>query len=93
LLNSSNKSIKQYVGALEIVNQLNKLGIKHGIGNTDIVETRVNGLKNHGIYQNPGAFIISECHHHMEMLCLDKEVLKLQYNLANELSYIVYEGF
>jgi argininosuccinate synthase len=52
------KPTKTIAGALNIMYALNELGTKHAIGNTDIIETRVNGLKNHGVYQNPGASII-----------------------------------
>jgi argininosuccinate synthase len=87
------KPVKTITGSLAIMGALNTIGQKHAIGNTDIVETRVNGLKNHGVYQNPGAAIIYAAHDDMQDICLDKEVLKLQYHLSTELSYIVYEGF
>ncbi|GHU49327.1 hypothetical protein FACS189459_0560 [Bacilli bacterium] len=87
------KAQKTITGSLNIMNTLNALGTKHAIGNTDIVETRVNGLKNHGVYQNPGSAILYAAHDDMQDICLDKEVLKLQYMLSNELSYIAYEGF
>jgi argininosuccinate synthase len=90
---NKDKVIKTVTAPIEIFTSLNELGIKHAIGNSDVVETRVNGLKNHGVYQNPGLSIIYACHTDMEHICLDKEILKLQHNLANELSYIVYEGF
>ena len=59
-----------------LLEKLNELGGKHGIGITDIVENRMVGMKSRGVYETPGGTILMEAHKQLEELILDKETLK-----------------
>ena len=57
----------------KIIAKLNELGGANGIGILDIVENRLIGMKDHGIYETPGGTILYFAHEQLEMLTLDKE--------------------
>jgi len=76
----------------EIIEELNKLGGKHGVGIIDIVENRVVGMKSRGVYETPGGTILYEAHQQLEELILDRETLDLKLQMANRFAQIVYEG-
>ena len=75
-----------------IIRELNKLGGKHGIGITDIVENRVVGMKSRGVYETPGGTILMEAHMQLEELILDRATMNMKKNIANKLADVVYEG-
>ena len=76
----------------KIIEQLNILGGKHGIGIVDIVENRVVGMKSRGIYETPGGTILMEAHTQLEELILDRATLSAKKEIANRFADIVYEG-
>ena len=76
----------------EIIEELNKLGGKHGVGIIDIVENRVVGMKSRGVYETPGGTILYEAHQQLEELILDRETLDLKMQMGNRFAQIVYEG-
>ncbi|XP_058808872.1 argininosuccinate synthase [Phymastichus coffea] len=77
---------------LSIIEFLNNVGGKHGIGRIDIVENRYIGLKSRGIYESPGGTILHEAHKDLEVFLLDREVLRLKSYLAEKMSDCVYNG-
>ena len=78
---------------LEVVQTLNKLGGKHGIGRVDIVENRFVGMKSRGVYETPGGTILHFGHRQMETLTMDREVMHLRDSLVPKYSELVYNGF
>jgi argininosuccinate synthase len=78
---------------LEVVQALNKLGGKHGIGRVDIVENRVVGMKSRGVYETPGGTILYFAHRQIETLTMDREVMHLRDSLIPRYSELVYNGF
>ncbi len=78
---------------LEIVQTLNKLGGKHGIGRVDIVENRFVGMKSRGVYETPGGTILHFSHRQIETLTMDREVMHLRDSLIPKYSELVYNGF
>lgn len=78
--------------ASKIIEKLNELGGKHGIGIIDIVENRVVGMKSRGVYETPGGTILMEAHTQLEELILDRATLSLKKEMANRYADIVYEG-
>jgi argininosuccinate synthase len=78
--------------ASAIIEKLNELGGKHGIGIIDIVENRVVGMKSRGVYETPGGTILMEAHTQLEELILDRATLSLKKEMANRFADIVYEG-
>lgn len=75
-----------------LLQELNELGAKHGIGVCDIIESRLVGMKIRGIYESPAAALVYKASHVLEMLCLDRNMLRLKQSLKAEYANIVYEG-
>lgn len=78
--------------ASAIIEKLNELGGKHGIGIVDIVENRVVGMKSRGVYETPGGTILMEAHTQLEELILDRATLTLKKEMGNKFADVVYEG-
>ncbi len=76
----------------EIIEGLNVLGGKHGIGIIDIVENRVVGMKSRGVYETPGGTILMEAHQQLEELILDRDTYTLKKEMGNKFADLVYEG-
>ena len=78
---------------LGVMQTLNKLGGKHGIGRVDIVENRFVGMKGRGVYETPGGAILHFAHRQIETLTMDREVMQLRDSLVPKYSSLVYNGF
>lgn len=79
-------------GPVGLVQELNDLGIKHGIGRVDIVENRLVGMKSRGVYETPGGTILYKAHAALEQLCLDKETLHYKQQVGLKYADLVYNG-
>ncbi len=75
-----------------MVAELNKIGGAHGIGRADLVESRLVGMKSHGIYETPGGTILLAAHRELESLVLDKEMLHFKDVVALKYADLVYNG-
>ena len=75
-----------------IVENLNEIGIRNGVGICDMVENRLVGMKSRGVYETPGGTILLEAHKQLEELILDKETLKYKKNIDNEYADVVYSA-
>lgn len=80
------------MSATKILEELNELGGKHGIGIVDIVENRVVGMKSRGVYETPGGTILMAAHDQLEELVLDRATYEVKKDLGNKFAQIVYEG-
>lgn len=78
---------------LDIMDKLNELGGKHGIGRVDMVEDRFVGMKSRGVYETPGGTILFTAHRKMESITMDREVMNLRDSLITRYSTLVYNGF
>jgi len=78
---------------LGVMETLNKLGGKHGIGRVDMVENRFVGMKSRGVYETPGGALLHFAHRQMESLTMDREVMHLRDSLISRYSTLVYNGF
>ena len=78
---------------LSVMQTLNKLGGKHGIGRVDIVENRFVGMKSRGVYETPGGAILHFAHRQIETLTMDREVMHLRDSLIPKYSELIYNGF
>jgi argininosuccinate synthase len=78
---------------LEVMELLNRIGGKHGIGRVDMVESRFVGMKSRGVYETPGGAILHFAHRQMESLTMDREVMHLRDSLIPKYSALVYNGF
>ncbi len=77
---------------LDLLSTLNELGAKHGIGRTDLVETRLVGMKSRGVYETPGGTILFKALRELEMITLDFDTLSLKNQMALRYADIVYAG-
>lgn len=78
--------------ASKIIEKLNVIGGANGIGIIDIVENRLIGMKDRGVYETPGGTILYFAHGHLEMLTVDKEVLHEKQKLAVDYADLIYNG-
>lgn len=78
--------------AVSIVEKLNEIGGKNGIGITDIVENRLVGMKARGVYETPGGTILYTAHSKLEEICLDKDTQHYKSVLAIKFAELVYDG-
>ncbi|HEY4392001.1 MAG TPA: argininosuccinate synthase [Paenibacillus sp.] len=83
----------EQLSSLGIMEKLNELGGKHGIGRVDMVENRFVGMKSRGVYETPGGTILFTAHRKMESLTMDREVMNLRDSLITRYSTLVYNGF
>ncbi len=83
----------QELTALEIVEQLNAIGGRNGIGRIDMVENRFVGMKSRGVYEAPGMTLLYDAHMYVEQLTLDRDLAHLRDRLAPEIAEMVYYGF
>jgi argininosuccinate synthase len=79
-------------GPVGLVQDLNKLGAKHGVGRVDIVENRLVGMKSRGVYETPGGAILYKAHAALEQLCLDRETLHYKQQIGLKYAGLVYNG-
>ena len=78
--------------ASKIIEELNKVGGTNGIGILDIVENRLVGMKDRGVYETPGGTILYYAHEHLEMLTVDKDTLHAKQKLAVDMADQIYNG-
>ena len=77
----------------KIVEYLNTLGGRHGIGRVDIVENRFVGMKSRGVYETPGCTILHGAHRAVESITMDREVMHLRDSLIPKVAELIYYGF
>ncbi len=77
----------------ELLDCLNKLGGKHGIGRVDMVENRFVGMKSRGVYETPGGTILYTAHRAVESITMDREVMLLRDQLSPKIAQLIYNGF
>lgn len=76
-----------------VLERLNKLGGKHGIGRLDLVENRYVGMKSRGCYETPGGAILLRAHRAIESITLDREVAHLKDDLMPRYAKLIYNGY
>ena len=79
-------------GLREMLERLNEIGGRHGVGRVDLVEDRIVGLKSRGVYETPGGTLLYAAHSELEQLVLDRRTLDLKDQLAGRYADLVYEG-
>ncbi|MAI07029.1 MAG: argininosuccinate synthase [Alphaproteobacteria bacterium TMED87] len=83
----------QKLSAGNIMQKLNELGVKHGIGRLDIVENRYVGMKSRGVYETPGGTILLQARRAIESITIDREVAHLKDELMPKYAELVYNGY
>jgi argininosuccinate synthase len=78
--------------AVKLIETLNRLGGKHGVGQSNLVENRLVGIKSHGVYETPGGTILTIAHRAIESLTLDRETMHYKQQVALKYAELVYYG-
>ncbi|MDP1551099.1 MAG: argininosuccinate synthase [Nitrosomonas sp.] len=76
-----------------VLEKLNQLGGKHGVGRLDLVENRYVGMKSRGCYETPGGTILLRAHRAIESITLDREVAHLKDDLMPRYAALIYNGY
>ncbi len=77
----------------QVMQHLNILAGRHGIGRVDIVENRFVGMKSRGVYETPGGTILLQAHRAIESLTMDRELMHLRDSLMPRYAALIYNGF
>lgn len=75
-----------------MLEKLNALGGKHGVGIVDMVENRLVGMKSRGVYETPGGAILYTAHQYLEQLTLDRQTMHYKEQIALKYAEMVYDG-
>lgn len=78
---------------LAIIETLNTIGGRNGIGRIDMVENRFVGMKSRGVYESPGMTILYDAHRYIEQLTMDRDLMHLRDQLMPVMAEMVYYGF
>ena len=77
----------------QMMEQLNKIAGKHGIGRLDMVENRFVGMKSRGVYETPAGTVLYVAHKDLEGICLDREALATRETILPRYAAAIYNGF
>ncbi len=75
-----------------LINKLNEMGGKHGVGRVDMVENRLVGIKSRGVYETPGGTILYQAHQALESITLDRDTLHYKQAVAQRYAGLIYYG-
>ncbi|MFQ5401193.1 MAG: argininosuccinate synthase [Anaerolineae bacterium] len=75
-----------------LIEKLNAVGAKHGVGRIDLVENRLVGMKSRGVYETPGGTLLYAAHRELESLCLDRDTAHYKEQMAVRYAELVYYG-
>ena len=82
----------QNLDGVPLIERMNVLGGKHGVGRIDHVENRLVGIKSRELYEAPAAVILHDAHHELETLVLSKQAQRFKTIVAQEYADIIYNG-
>ena len=77
---------------VELLDLLNKIGGRNGVGIADMVENRIVGMKSRGIYETPGGSILYFAHRELDALCLDRKTMAFKEIISQKLAELIYGG-
>ncbi|KUO77210.1 MAG: argininosuccinate synthase [Clostridia bacterium BRH_c25] len=77
---------------MTMLEELNEIGGRNGIGLIDMVENRLVGMKSRGVYETPGGTILHTAHKELEYITLDKQTMRFKQMVSNKYAELVYDG-
>ena len=80
-------------GPVEIIEKLNEIGARNGVGIADLVENRLVGMKSRGVYETPGGTILYKAHSILESITLDRQTAHYKDQMAVRFAELVYDGW
>ena len=78
--------------SVSLIEKLNEVGGRNGVGLVDMVENRLVGMKSRGVYETPGGTILYTAHELLESICLDKQTMHFKQHVAIKYGEMVYDG-
>jgi argininosuccinate synthase len=84
---------RERLSPARLLQRLNELGGRHGIGRLDLVENRFVGMKSRGVYETPGGTILQAAHRAIESLTLDRGAAHLKDEVMPRYAELIYNGF
>ncbi|HEY3320563.1 MAG TPA: argininosuccinate synthase [Planctomycetota bacterium] len=78
---------------VQLLETLNVIAGRNGVGICDMVENRFVGMKSRGVYEAPGMTVLYECHRDLEGITMDREVMQIRDSLIPRYAALVYNGF
>src|SRR5690606_13984978 len=82
----------EVLSPVKLIETLNEITGRHGVGRADIVEDRMVGMKSRGVYETPGGTLLYTAHRELEQIVLDRRALALKDQVAQRYADLVYEG-
>ena len=76
-----------------LLEHLNAIAARHGVGRVDLVEDRAVGMKSRGVYETPGGTVLHRAHRGVEEITLDREVMLERDRLSPRIAQLIYNGF
>ena len=77
----------------KLLEKLNQLAGKNGVGRVDLVENRFLGIKSRGVYETPGGTLLIHAHRAIESVTLDKETMHKKENIMSRYAELIYNGY
>ena len=84
---------KKKLPPAKLLEKLNQLAGKNGIGRVDLVENRFLGIKSRGVYETPGGTLLIKAHRAIESVTLDKETMHKKDNIMSRYAELIYNGY
>jgi argininosuccinate synthase len=81
------------MGPVALLEHVNRVGGRNGVGRVDLVENRYVGMKSRGVYETPGGTILHAAHRAVESITMDREVMHLRDSLTPRFAELVYYGY
>ncbi len=82
----------QELDGITLIQQLNEIAGKHGVGRIDHIENRLVGIKSREIYEAPAAIVLLQAHQALESMTLSKDQLRFKQKVAQEYADLIYNG-
>ncbi|MFA6867116.1 MAG: argininosuccinate synthase [Clostridia bacterium] len=80
------------VDGVTLIEKLNVIAGKNGVGIVDLVENRLVGMKSRGVYETPAGTVLMSAHSYLETICLDKETAHFKQIVAQKWGEMIYNG-
>ena len=80
------------ISGVKLIEELNAIGGKHAVGQADLVENRLVGIKSRGVYETPAGTILMTAHKGLETITLDRDTMHYKQQIALKYAEVVYNG-
>lgn len=80
------------MSSIELLECLNNIGGRNGIGIVDMVENRLVGMKSRGVYECPGGELLYQAHTRLESICLDRDTMHCKMKMSIDYANLIYDG-